>query len=401
MNGVIRKLTEENPKTKLGCALTRESSPILHLTYSRHGGAGNIAQLLVQSQQDLGYESQLVTVADQSISSKPLADPVQALAAAIDQFLLAKPGSELFTVFRNRISRIADRIEADGVILHLHWLPAAASDVLASELSERALKTIWSLHDYRPITGGCHYPSQCNGFTSGCNGCPQARSFARGLVAESLKQKIHSFSGKSITFVSPSYGLFEASKQSLLAAGHKVEFIPNPVASGTNTVIEPRFVSNSKQYIFVAANVEERRKGLGKVLVWWADVRQQDETLLLVGKGSEKFQSETEAIFAAGSIQPEELVTAYLNSRALVFASSEDNAPGVLAEAASNGLPIICLDAQMRKWLGNDGLSTLEIEQVRRFPKADPESLRRGYQLFLQERQPQVAAQRYLELYFS
>lgn len=371
------------------------------MTYSRHGGAGNIAQLLVQSQQELGYNSQLVAVADQSISSKPLADPVQALAAAIDQFLLARPGSELLTVFRNRISRIADLIEAEGAILHLHWLPAAASDALMSELSKRALKTIWTLHDFRPITGGCHYPSQCMGFTSGCHDCPQVRGFARGLVTRSLERKVESLIGRNITFVSPSAGLYQAAKQSLVAAGSMVELIPNPVAISANKFSEQRLVSNLKQYIFVAANVEERRKGLARVLDWWAAARQPGETLLLVGKGSEKFQSETEGIFAAGSMQPEELVTAYRNSRALVFASSEDNAPGVLAEAASNGLPIICLDAQMRRWLGNDGLSTLEIDQVRRLSKDDAESLVRSYKQFLQERQPQVAAQRYLELYFS
>jgi glycosyltransferase involved in cell wall biosynthesis len=381
--------------------LTRETSPILHLTYSRHGGAGNIAQLLVQSQQELGYNSQLVAVADQSISSKPLADPVQALAAAVDQFLLAKPGSELFTIFRARISRIADRIEADGAILHLHWLPAAASDALVSELSKRALKTIWTLHDYRPITGGCHYPSHCNGFTSGCHDCPQVRGFARRLITRGLEQKVESLSERSITFVSPSTGLFRAAKHSLAALGHKVELIPNPVSSRTVKVSDPRFIANSTPYIFVATNLEEKRKGLDKVLAWWASARQQGETLLLVGQGSEKFQSDNRGILAAGSMPPEDLANAYRNSRALVFASSEDNAPGVLAEAASHGLPIICLDTQMRTWLGSDGLSTLEIDQVRRLSKSDAKSIVRSYEQFLQARQPQVAAQRYLKLYFS
>ena len=381
--------------------MTQEASPILHLTYSRRGGAGNIASLLVESQNELGYDARLVTVADYSISSKPLSDPVQALAAAIDQLVLAKRGSELFTIIRNRISRITDRIEADGAILHLHWLPAAASDALASELSKRALKTIWTLHDYRPITGGCHYPAQCNGFNSGCHDCPQVRGFARGLITRSFERKVESLSGSSITFVSPSTGLFQAAKHSLAAAGHKVELIPNPVASSTNTLSEPRFVSNSKQYIFVAANVEEKRKGLSSVLDWWAVVRQPSETLLLVGQGSEKFQSTTQGIFAAGSTQPVELANAYRNSRALVFASSEDNAPGVLAEAASHGLPIICLDPQMRAWLSDDGLTTLELDQVRRLSKADAESLVGSYEQFLQARQPQVAAQRYFNLYFS
>ena len=55
----------------------------------------------------------------------------------------------------------------------------------------------------------------------------------------------------------------------------------------------------------------------------------------------------------------------------------------------------------MRAWLSDDGLTTLELDQVRRLSKAEAESLFGSYEQFLQARQPEVAAQRYLNLYFS
>lgn len=340
-------------------------------------------------------------MADQSISSAPLADPIQAMAVVLDQFVLAKPGSALFTVFRNRISRLADKVEAFGGVLHLHWMPAACSDALISEFTGRALKTVWTLHDYRPLTGGCHYPADCLGYANGCKGCPQARTLASGTIARSLSRKTKSLTGSRITFASPSVGLFQAAQQSFVAREHDIKLIPNPVASVDLGSDLAGSVSDSKHYIFVAANVTEKRKGLDRVLAWWANEAQQGEKLLLVGQHSEKFASRDNGIVAAGSLAPAELANAYRGSKALVMASREDNAPGVLAEAALHGVPIICLDAQMKDWLASDGLQTYSVEQVRQLSSREAESLRQRYELFLAEREPRLVAQRYLELYFS
>jgi glycosyltransferase involved in cell wall biosynthesis len=39
----------------------------------------------------------------------------------------------------------------------------------------RELPVVWTLHDLIPITGGCHYPGECAGFTQTCGNCPQQK----------------------------------------------------------------------------------------------------------------------------------------------------------------------------------------------------------------------------------
>jgi glycosyltransferase involved in cell wall biosynthesis len=41
------------------------------------------------------------------------------------------------------------------------------------------LPVVWTLHDLIPITGGCHYPGDCDGFTRRCGNCPQQKKPGR------------------------------------------------------------------------------------------------------------------------------------------------------------------------------------------------------------------------------
>jgi glycosyltransferase involved in cell wall biosynthesis len=69
-------------------------------------------------------------------------------------------------------------IEATGKVprlVNLHWvarwldLPSFFSSL------PRELPVVWTLHDLIPITGGCHYPGECAGFTHTCGNCPQQK----------------------------------------------------------------------------------------------------------------------------------------------------------------------------------------------------------------------------------
>jgi glycosyltransferase involved in cell wall biosynthesis len=378
------------------------SAPVVHLSYAPKGGAGNIAKLLVNSQQELGVDSRLVTASDKSISEAPQKDPLIAVAALVDQFLLAKKDAELMTILRARVSRIARDVSVEGSVLHLHWMPGALSDLLISEMAVHAVKTVWTLHDYRPFTGGCHYPSGCMGYESGCAMCPQVRAWGESKVRLGLSKKTIAFSSSKLNLVAPSHGLLEAAGASKFAVGHSVSYIPNPVDSsfflGTP---ESQSQARAGNYLFVAANVEERRKGLWEVLSWWKKNRKSGEALRIIGAGSEKFGDPESAIIGLGSKLPEELQKYYSESSALLFASTEDNAPGVIAEAALARLPIVCLNEAMIGWLVKDGLTCLSIDEVRSLQQSDHSDLSSTYRSFLAEREPIKVAQKYLDLYYS
>jgi len=64
-------------------------------------------------------------------------------------------------------------------IVNLHWvakwldLPSFLGSLPAG------LPLVWSIHDFIPVTGGCHYPGECDRFTRHCGDCPQLKRAAR------------------------------------------------------------------------------------------------------------------------------------------------------------------------------------------------------------------------------
>jgi glycosyltransferase involved in cell wall biosynthesis len=60
-------------------------------------------------------------------------------------------------------------------VVNLHWVPRWLDVPSFFASLPPALPVIWTLHDLIPITGGCHYPLECDGFTKQCGNCPQQK----------------------------------------------------------------------------------------------------------------------------------------------------------------------------------------------------------------------------------
>jgi glycosyltransferase involved in cell wall biosynthesis len=69
-------------------------------------------------------------------------------------------------------------IQATGklpLVANLHWVPRWLDLPSFFNSLPPGLPVIWTLHDLIPITGGCHYPGECDGFTKECGHCPQQK----------------------------------------------------------------------------------------------------------------------------------------------------------------------------------------------------------------------------------
>jgi len=60
-------------------------------------------------------------------------------------------------------------------VINLHWVPRWLDLPSFFRSLPPGLPVVWTLHDLIPITGGCHYPGQCDGFTRECGNCPQQK----------------------------------------------------------------------------------------------------------------------------------------------------------------------------------------------------------------------------------
>jgi hypothetical protein len=177
--------------------------------------------------------------------------------------------------------------------------------------------------------------------------------------------------------------------------------IPNPISihgQASSGLPEPTtgdFRSNS--WLVVAADLSEPRKGVSKVVRWWMENHPVGAKLTLVGSGGHEFSNIHPSIDRVGAVGGEQLSSIYRHAEGLIFGSTFDNAPGVVAEALSFGLDVYCIDSEMRKWLQEDGAPVQSIENIFKSPKAktSPSEIR----TYLADRSLESVTKAYSALY--
>ena len=60
-------------------------------------------------------------------------------------------------------------------VINLHWVARWLDLPSFFGSLPPGAPLVWSLHDLIPITGGCHYPGECDHFTRQCGNCPQQK----------------------------------------------------------------------------------------------------------------------------------------------------------------------------------------------------------------------------------
>jgi glycosyltransferase involved in cell wall biosynthesis len=159
---------------------------VAHFTSELTGGAGIAAQRLHISLGRAGVQSRIYFGAGEAVDNTTI--PVfqnrtffwrnaVVLANRWRRHREAKSGfvSSPRWVRRTPI----DRLGAMPNLVNLHWvakwldLPSFLGSLPAE------LPLVWSVHDLIPVTGGCHYPGECDHFTRHCGNCPQLKRPAR------------------------------------------------------------------------------------------------------------------------------------------------------------------------------------------------------------------------------
>ena len=368
---------------------------IFHVSYSPSGGAGSIAKLLADAQAQLGYKSRLITASPSSISQLPSKHPIVAFATLIDQMVVARPSSGLITTVRSRFNTISRQLFEDGAVINLHWLPGAVSDRVVETLADSHGDVFWTLHDMRPLTGGCHFSEGCKGYEAFCGTCPAVRRPFQRLVQNSLEAKLLNLTPSSLTFIAPSNGIRELATRSAIGNRSRVVFIPNPLTDTLTGSLDQKSGGLRSGFMFVAADVDEKRKGLDLALEWWnLDTTDRSAGLTIVGRGSQKYSNESMNVLGTGELSNQALAKLFASKKTLLFASREDNAPGVISEALSQGMLVACLNSSILQWLELDGVPLLPS------PHADvPSDFEARRQAFLEQRESGSVAVEYLQAY--
>lgn len=344
-----------------------DRAKILHLSYSDSGGAGKAALRLCQAQRAAGWDAHLLVLNKTGDS------------AAVEQF---QPGgglpAKILREVRIRLARRRSRrpgcraIQADypfsscdspyrgdleqhlhrADIIHLHWvagllhLPTLLRPALATK------PIIWTLHDFTPITGGCHYPAACAKFATGCNRCPILGSSQlrdRSSTGWQLRRKIFAAIGCRLQFTAPSAWLVAKAEKSGVLNGQRFHLLRNTLDL---ECFQPHQRSTCRRLLnlpqdrrivlFVADKANDRRKGGDRIEEVVGDIRSRINChFASVGSGS-GFPGLTDYT-PFGAIRDDRLLAMiYAAADVFLLPSRDDNLPNTAIEALASGTPVVC-----------------------------------------------------------
>lgn len=322
---------------------------VLHLTTSAVGGAAIAAQRLHAAMRAEGIESQLLSRGplvgldgEHAIDLSALdrlrsrATTLACNSAARDPHVFFSPWSAGF-VSRETIESFAP----DALIVH-NWfnLLGARGDGLLTNIG---VPTIFTLHDERLFTGGCHHAGACREFIRECSGCPQAHTLARHAVRVGHTALSRQLREGRVSIVGPSKWIVDEARASSALAGLPIHRIPNTINTDVFTP-ERRAAARARLGISDDITVLAWQPGKGDELL--GDVASQvraaapnAKLLLLQTPGIEQHSIPTMAV---GKLSTEDERADFWAAADIAFSLTEfDNFPNVTLEALACGVPFV------------------------------------------------------------
>jgi glycosyltransferase involved in cell wall biosynthesis len=309
---------------------------IAQLSTSSLGGAAVAARRLSDelNKRDIGSElihsRQSSTNKIKNLNSKIVTSFQRTLTR--EMYGIATPFS-LSKVDRNLLLRTFD-------VLHIHnWYNLLSLEDL--QYFGSRIPIMFTMHDERLLTGGCHTTLGCKNFMRNCNPCPAVFigeshvSRSKKLLSEILLRL------PVLSVITPSRWMREQWQLAHPNFAHLANYIPNII----EYPIRRRFTfdpSSVLKIVFISADISTPVKGLATLLNALAKFNLYSKVRVdLVGKFDLKSATSHENVRRHGALTSQEVFQVMRQSHLLVVPSFSENSPNVIAEAQLLGLPVL------------------------------------------------------------
>lgn len=343
---------------------------LLIISTSDSGGGAAIASYrLHQGLTEAGVESRMLVLHKRSDDER-----VSAMAGSQDDSdsWLQALGAHLNSGARTSISNTYFSLPWPGLPLanhpwvkwadaiNLHWISGLVSPDGLREILALGKPVVWTLHDQRPFTGGCHYTAGCIKFRDDCRACPQLQPEYQHLPERALHHAAQALQElPPVTIVSPSRWLAGEAKTSRLLGACRIEVIPNGIDL---TVFRPtdrgaarkalELPSEALIFMFGASMLQEQRKGFDLFSKALHDLLMdqqiaklhQEEKLVFAAYGSDEITIRKSGlpVRLLGQIDCEAQMAATMSAADLIICPTrEDNLPNMIMESMACGVPVL------------------------------------------------------------
>lgn len=338
--------------------LQRNRGPrVVHVNASDvHGGAGRACGRLDSALRAAGTDSRVLSAGELPPVSGELNGREELIRHAFVTTNRTAVSNTHFSLCLDGVDLSASRAIRDADVVHLHWVASIQTPRTLQRLLALDTVVVWTLHDFAPFTGGCHYPAGCAGFESSCSRCPHLRIDPFDVPAAVLADKVELLDVRDVTLVAPSSWIAEQARASaLFSAAPRIEVVRNGIDTD---VFRPRGQAEARDalgvpqegaYVFCGADQgREVRKGIPSLARVLADVARHPAmggrrvAALCVGDVPEELLLAGVEVIPLGRIVAEEEMAVALSAAdAFLFPSLEDNAPNMVLESLACARPVV------------------------------------------------------------
>ena len=260
------------------------------------------------------------------------------------------------------IPNLIDKIDINYVdFVFIHWLGGFINSYDLKKIYDAThAKFVFSMMDLETITGGCHYPWNCNKYETNCLDCP-AMDYRNNLLSHNqlmTKAANYSYLNADI-FSSALYDLNFAKKSIIKFKEYHQLYYPidegifKPAESARNKATDFTLFANVN-------SVEDPRKGFNYLLTVLINLdKRLARKVRFLCLSNKKYQG-----YKFNNIYFEEfefcknvndLVGLYQQTDVFLCASIEDSAPMMLQEALLCGVPAVSFDTGVGKQFIQEG----------------------------------------------
>ena len=257
-------------------------------------------------------------------------------------------GLELFSFPHSDFDITESTYYKEADIINLHWVVNFLD--YESFFKKNTKPVIWTLHDMNPFTGGEHYVERFYSINSG--GYPIERTYSENellISKRNLAIKISALDTvDNLRIIAPSVWLTEEAKKSELFKKYNCQVIPYGLDvnlyNRRNKLFARQIMAVDEHktvILFVAASVENSRKGFAYLKSALELVDRKDVLLCAIGSGTISIGTNVE-VQHLGEIGDERFMSIiYSLADVFVIPSLMDNLPNTVLESLLCGTPVI------------------------------------------------------------
>jgi len=340
---------------------------VIHLSTSTTGGAGIAAARIASAQSKSGMDSRLVTRDSKSPGFRRSVDRNVGKIVTVASRLLSEKEYDFISPFSVSTIDLAQIEEFKPDIINIHnWFNLVSLESIV-DISKK-FPVVFTLHDARLATGGCHVTLGCKQFETMCKRCP-ASKIDSVIKFSKIKMDRSLFKIEKYGLVFPSQWLHdEMEHSSILKSSLVTKVIYNPMSIESDSLDKKEFGPTLKM-CFISATLESSFKGLTMLKEALENFSRRNAhfniVVYLVGSTDKSHDGAIGNITlqTKGSLNSSDLKQLVKTVDFVLVPSQSDNFPNVITEAQIEGTLVIATNV--------GGIPEMIVDEVSGFLSAN------------------------------